>query len=194
MNHTPQIKKAIQFAARKHHGQLRIANPDEPLPYVTHLFSVALLVAEDGASDAVVTAALLHHTIEDTGTTREEIVAEFNEQVAELVGAVSESKEKDGKKLDWKERKQEYLTRLEVASEDALRIAVADKIDNIESRLEEYDREGESFLTHFSQPNSEYLWFHGEVLRIALSRMSDHPLTARLAQVHTRQLEAFAGK
>ncbi|MFI5260753.1 MAG: HD domain-containing protein, partial [Candidatus Paceibacteria bacterium] len=103
MNHTPQIKKAIQFAARKHHGQMRVET--EPLPYITHLFSVALLVAEDGVHDDVVTAALLHDTIEDTGTTREEIVAAFNERVAELVESVSELKEKVGKALDWKERK-----------------------------------------------------------------------------------------
>mgnify|MGYP003348199549 CR=1 FL=1 len=51
MNHTPQIKKAIQFAARKHHGQFR--RETEPLPYITHLFSVALLVAEDGAVEQV---------------------------------------------------------------------------------------------------------------------------------------------
>src|ERR1035437_7961806 len=104
MNHTPQIKRAIQFAARKHHGQFR--RETDPLPYITHPFSVALLVAEDGAGDDVVTAALLHDTIEDTRTTREEIVEHFNERVAVLVEAVSEIKEKDGKKIKWKERKE----------------------------------------------------------------------------------------
>src|SRR3989344_3851612 len=49
MNHTPQIEKAIRFAARKHHGQFRAES--DPLPYITHLFSTALLVAEDGAED-----------------------------------------------------------------------------------------------------------------------------------------------
>ena len=110
MNHTPQIKKAIQFAARKHHGHMR--QEAEPLPYITHLFSVALLVAEDGADDDVVTAALLHDTIEDTSTTREEIAQAFNERVALLVEAVSEVKEKEGKKLEWKERKAAYLANL----------------------------------------------------------------------------------
>jgi len=48
-------------------------------------------------------------TLEDTDTTREEIVATFNEHVAELVESVSELKEKDGKNLSWKERKTDYL-------------------------------------------------------------------------------------
>ena len=187
MNHTPQIKKAIQFAARKHHGQMR--KEAEPLPYITHLFSVALLVAEDGASDDVVTAALLHDTLEDTETTRAELVSAFNERVAELVEAVSESKE-----LAWKERKERYLARLENADEDAVRIAAADKIDNIESKLEAYEREGESLLKRWSQPPAEYLWYHGEALRIAEMRLPEHPLTKRLAEAHAKEKEAFAGK
>src|SRR3989338_3691075 len=130
MNHTPQIKKAIQFAAKKHHGQFR--RETEPLPYVTHLFSVALLVAEDGADDNVVTAALLHDTLEDTNTTREEIVNEFNERVATLVESVSEPKEIGGRTLSWRENKEHYLAMLEKASDDAVLIATADKVDNIE--------------------------------------------------------------
>ena len=139
MNHTPQIKKAIQFAARKHHGQFR--NEAEPLPYITHLFSVALLVAEDGADDDVVTAALLHDTIEDTGTTREEIAVAFNERVAQIVESVSEDTS-----LAWKARKDAYLTRLAQASSDAVLVATADKIDNIESKIEALETEGEAIL------------------------------------------------
>lgn len=185
MNHTPQIKKAIQFAARKHHGQLR--KETEPLPYITHLFSVALLVAEDGADDDVVAAALLHDTLEDTDTTREEIVATFNERVAVLVESVSEQKEQDGKKLDWKERKVNYLARVEHASDGAVLISLADKIDNVESKMEAYATEGEALLTRWSQPPEAYLWFHGEVLRIGQTRLPKHHLTARLTEAHARE-------
>ncbi|HQT82771.1 MAG TPA: HD domain-containing protein [Candidatus Paceibacterota bacterium] len=191
MNHTPQIKKAIQFAARKHHGQFRVEK--EPSPYITHLFSVALLVAEDGAHDDVVTAALLHDTLEDTDTTREELVSMFNERVTELVESVSEMKEKDGKKLDWKERKADYLARLENADEDAIRIAIADKVDNVEDRIDGYTKEGDAFLRRWKRPNEDYLWFYGEALRIAQARLPNHPLTKRLAQVHAKEKEVFAG-
>lgn len=192
MNHTPQIKKAIQFAARKHHGHLRISStPGEPLPYVTHLFSVALLVAEDGAHDDVVTAALLHDTLEDTKTTREEIVTAFNERVAALVESVTEIKEKDGRCLEWKEIKENYLNLIERSSDDALIIAIADKVDNVESRTEEFLQGGEAFLTKWKHPNGEHLWFYGEALRIAQRRLPEHPLTKRYTQAHTRQLQVF---
>jgi (p)ppGpp synthase/HD superfamily hydrolase len=185
MNHTPQIKKAIQFAARKHHGQFR--KETEPLPYITHLFSVALLVSQDGAHDDVVTAALLHDMIEDTGTTREELVEKFNERVAVLVEAVSELKEKDGKKLNWKERKTLYLENLEKAPDDAVLVAIADKIDNIESKLEAFDAEGKSLMKRWDQAPKEYIWYHGEVLRIAKERLPDHSLTKRLAEAHAKE-------
>lgn len=189
MNHTPQIKKAIQFAARKHHGHMR--QEAEPLPYITHLFSVALLVAEDGADDDVVTAALLHDTLEDTETRREEIVTAFNERVADLVESVSEVKEKDGIMLDWKGRKTHYLAQVERASDGSVLIAIADKIDNIESKLEAFEKEGEMLLKRWKQPIEEYLWYHGEMLRIARVRFSEHRLTARLAEAHAEEREMF---
>ncbi|MBU6490581.1 HD domain-containing protein [Patescibacteria group bacterium] len=192
MNHTPQIKKAIQFAARKHHGQMRLET--EPLPYVTHLFSTALLVAEDGAGDDVITAALLHDTLEDTGTTREELMDAFSERVAELVESVSEVKEKDGKKLNWKERKVDYLMRLEDADSDAVLIAIADKIDNIESKLEALEKEGAALLARWKQPVEEYLWYHGEALRIAQKRLPEHRLTKRLAEIHAKEKKMLSGR
>lgn len=184
MNHTPQIKKAIQFAARKHHGHMRAEA--EPLPYITHLFSVALLVAEGGADDDTVTAALLHDTIEDTATTREEIVETFSERVASLVLAVTEEKG-----LDWKERKEAYLKVLETASVEALAIMAADKIDNIESKIEAYEKEGEALLGRWKRPKSDYLWYHGTALELAEKRIPEHPLTARLAEAHAREREIF---
>ncbi len=192
MNHTPQIKKAIQFAARKHHGQMRAEK--EPLPYITHLLSVALLVAEDGAHDDVVTAALLHDTLEDTDTTREEIAASFNDRVATLVESVSEIKEINGKNLDWKEYKKNYLALMERVDENALTIAIADKVDNVESRVEGYEKEGAAFLARWKRPNEDYLWFYGEALRIAQARLPEHPLTKRYAEAHAKQLDIFAGK
>lgn len=190
----------MQFAARKHHGHFRAEA--EPLPYITHLFSVALLVAENGAEDDVVSAALLHDTLEDTGTTREELAAAFGERVAELVEHVSErpsvergspeaSTPKGEIKDVWREKKEAYLKHLEEAPEDALLIAIADKIDNIESKLEAYEKEGGALFERWKRPQADYLWYHGEAARIASERLPDHPLTRRLLSVHAREREAL---
>ena len=184
MNHTPQIKRAVQFAARKHKDHYRAEA--ETLPYITHLISVALLVAEGGAGDDVVSAALLHDTLEDTDTSREELVVNFNEHVAELVEHVSE-----GEGSDWREKNAAYLKHLEEAPDDALLIAIADKIDNIESKLEALEKEGTALLARWKRPQADYLWYHGEAARIAAARLPAHPLTKRLQAVHQREREAL---
>lgn len=188
MNHTPQIKKALQFAARKHDGQYR--KEIQPLPYITHLISVALLVAEGGADDDTVTAALLHDTIEDTATTREEIAHEFNERVANLVETVTEPKDAE---LSWRMRKEHYLAKIEAGSDEALLVSLADKIDNIESKVAAFEREGAALLARWQQPFAEYLWYHEEVARIAKKRLPDHPLTLRLVEAVAYEAKTLAG-
>lgn len=191
MNHTLEIRKAIQFAARKHHGQMRVASIEGPLPYIIHPFSVALLVAENNTDDDVAIAALLHDTLEDTETTYKEIVESFNTRIADLVESVSEVKEKNGIPYNWKDRKLNYLERLESSSVDAILISVADKIDNIESKIDSFERGGEIILTRWKQASKEYCWYHGEVLSIAERRLPGHLLTRRFVEVYAREKEVF---
>ena len=67
------ILRAIDFAARKHRDQRR--KDEEASPYINHPIPVSLLLAEiGGISDPqVLSAAILHDTIEDTDTTPEEL-------------------------------------------------------------------------------------------------------------------------
>jgi (p)ppGpp synthase/HD superfamily hydrolase len=189
MNHTPEIKRAIQFAARKHHGQFR--KESEPLPYITHPFSTALLVAETGADDETVIAALLHDTLEDTDTTEEEITGAFGRRVANIVIEVTEPADEVGHVLEWKERKKMYLAQIELGSEEALIVAMADKIDNIESRLEGFKHEGLQFSRKWSQSEDSYLWFYGAVLHIAEEKLPKHPLTKRLREAYRQEQKVF---
>jgi len=64
-------------------------------------------------------------------------------------------------------------------------------VDNVESKLEAFQSEGEALLKRWKQPSEEYIWYHGEALRIAQGRLPEHPLTRRLAEVHAKEKEAF---
>ena len=70
---TGRIIAALQLAAEKHRDQRR--KDLEASPYINHPIALAsVLWAEGGVRDAaVICAALLHDTIEDTQTTREEL-------------------------------------------------------------------------------------------------------------------------
>ncbi len=80
LNTTTSILKAVNFAAIKHRDQRR--KDADALPYINHPIEVAELLASAGVTDtATLQAAILHDTIEDTETTREELDKAFGIEV-----------------------------------------------------------------------------------------------------------------
>lgn len=79
------VDRAYEVARDAHEGQMRRSGD----PYITHPVSVATILAELGMQPAVLVAALLHDTVEDTDYTLEELTEEFGEEVAKLVDGVT---------------------------------------------------------------------------------------------------------
>ena len=79
------ITKAYNYAKDLHEGQMRQSGE----PYITHPLNVAYILAEMRADKDTICAALLHDTLEDTNTTKEEIAEEFNSTIANLVDGVT---------------------------------------------------------------------------------------------------------
>lgn len=125
-----RILDAAMFAAQKHSAQKRKGAAAEP--YVNHVIEVAQLVA--GSSDQLdanlVMAALLHDTIEDTNTTREELEREFGSDVTALVVEMT-----DDKSLPKDVRKELQVQNAPHKSVRGQVIKLADKISNLRSLL-----------------------------------------------------------
>lgn len=83
----PKIKKAYEYAARMHEGQLR----DSGEPYISHPLAVAEIVAGLGLDTDSICAALLHDTVEDCAdkTSLGEISKQFGPTVAMLVDGLT---------------------------------------------------------------------------------------------------------
>lgn len=143
-----RLEQAIRAAAVLHQEQRR--RGILPLPYVTHLAAVAWLVSDYTDDEDCIIAAWLHDTLEDTEYTPAELEEDFGERVRKIVEAVSEPKEKDGKKLEWKDKKVAYLEQLKAGPDEALLIAAADKIHNMRSIVEEYYDNHVGFVKDFS--------------------------------------------
>src|SRR5882724_1646054 len=92
-NSIAAILKALHFAANKHRDQRR--KDVEASPYINHPIEVAELLARAGGVTDPVTlqAAILHDTIEDTNTTREELDIAFGPEVRRVVEEVTDDKE-----------------------------------------------------------------------------------------------------
>src|SRR5687767_10113794 len=87
---TPKWQKAVTLAARAHEHQQR---KDGQTPYVAHVVRVTMTVRDVfGCADEVaLCAALLHDTIEDTGTDYDEIAEGFGDEIAACVAAVTKN-------------------------------------------------------------------------------------------------------
>ncbi len=80
-----EIKKAFILAESLHADQKRQSGE----PYITHPLHVAIILSEMKADKDTICAGLLHDVIEDTPITKEEIINEFNPDVANLVDGVT---------------------------------------------------------------------------------------------------------
>ena len=126
MAETTQLLRALVYAARKHTKQRRKGNRE--IPYINHPIEVAALVATVGGCDdvAVLQAAILHDTIEDTDATPEEIEREFGADVKSLVLEMT-----DDMSLPSPQRKLVQIDRAAGLSHRAKLIKIADKIANV---------------------------------------------------------------
>lgn len=123
-----KIEKAYQYAKDKHEGQIR-KNGD---PYIYHILSTAYNLTLWHLDPASIQAGLLHDVLEDTPTTYEDLVKEFDEEIADLVLAVTKvshfAKEKRA------EIKSDYLRKLYLSLAHDIRVIIikmADRLHNI---------------------------------------------------------------
>jgi (p)ppGpp synthase/HD superfamily hydrolase len=118
------IRRAYDVAASWHEGQTRRSGH----PYTTHPLAVAMILAETGAGDEMLCAAMLHDTIEDTPYAPAELSREFGARVAALVAGVTA--------LDQaKDRRGRVTARAMAVAKSAdtrvLEIKVADRLHNM---------------------------------------------------------------
>ena len=122
----PDLLDALAFAAHKHRDQRRKGS--EAPPYINHPIQVAQVLASEGGSTdvAVLMAAILHDTIEDTDTTAAELDARFGSRVTAIVQEVT-----DDKSLRKEDRKRLQIAHAAEHSHEARLVKLADKICNL---------------------------------------------------------------
>ena len=124
------VLKATQFAALKHCDQRR---KDGKTPYIIHPISVAMILAEIGSIEdlEILSAALLHDTLEDTDTSAHELDKIFGSRVRIIVEELT-----DNDMLTFSQRKQMQIDNAPYLSKDATLVRIADKISNVSDVIE----------------------------------------------------------
>ncbi len=118
--------RAVAYATELHRGQTRKGSRNQP--YIEHPVEVAEVLWEiGGVRDlTVITAAILHDTVEDTEATLSDLDRRFGPQVRDLVAELS-----DDKRLEKTERKRLQVETAARKSPRARLIKLADKIANV---------------------------------------------------------------
>ena len=124
------VLKATQFAALKHCDQRR---KDGKTPYIIHPISVAMILSEIGSIEdlEILSAALLHDTLEDTDTSAHELDKIFGSRVRIIVEELT-----DNDMLTFSQRKQMQIDNAPYLSKDATLVRIADKISNVSDVIE----------------------------------------------------------
>lgn len=175
-----RIEQAIRAAAVLHRDQNRKGSM--PFPYVTHLYSVAMLLSEFTQDEDVIVAALLHDTIEDSDYTPSELEEDFGGRVREIVDTLTEPKDTEEHKISWADRKKAYAKQLKNGSLEAVMIAAADKAHNFRTSVEEYYDDYHRFLQDFGKNLDERIEVYQNIANVINNRL-EGPLLAEFNHV-----------
>jgi (p)ppGpp synthase/HD superfamily hydrolase len=119
------LLEAVSFAGRAHRHQLR---KDQQTPYACHVFRVCLVLRHVFGFDdpRILTAALLHDTVEDTTTDWDDLSERFGDEVASWAAALTKDK-----RLPEAEREAAYGAQLARAPWQVKACKLADVFDNV---------------------------------------------------------------
>ncbi|MCD5381879.1 MAG: HD domain-containing protein [Candidatus Pacebacteria bacterium] len=118
------ITAAYEFAREAHEGHTRYSGE----PYLSHLASVAKMLAEMGFGTRTISAGLLHDSIEDTGVTENEIRKLFGEEILFLVQGVTKL---GSVRYYGSDRHNESLRKLFVATSQDIRVLIIKLVDRL---------------------------------------------------------------
>jgi (p)ppGpp synthase/HD superfamily hydrolase len=152
------VYDAIQASLEAHKDQFRKL---ENGAYVAHPLEVAIILAQNGADEDVISAGILHDTIEDTSMTSEFLLSKFGERIAAIVVGCSEP----SMDLGWRERKDWMIHHLHnTATQDMLWVICADKLSNMRSIARNYRSHGDSVWQGFHAPYTWQMWYYTAML------------------------------
>lgn len=122
------VRRAYVYSAKVHQGQTRLSGA----PYMSHLMEVAEILTRLRMDVPTVVTGLLHDTLEDTLSVKEELRQLFGEEVAEMVDGVTKISKITFKTTE--ERQAENFRKMLLAMARDIRVILvklADRLHNM---------------------------------------------------------------
>ena len=143
--YSDRINHAFAYAAKHHDQQVRKGTR---LPYFTQPANVAVILTRYGCSEEAVVAGILFDVVQggvlegwSYETLEERIGQKFGNSVLEILLSITERRvDDDGVELSREDRRQDWLARLELATEDGLWVVAANELHNANTLLADLRR------------------------------------------------------
>ncbi len=155
MDDCGKVQLALEFAKKKHMGQIRIGGED----YITHPMAVCKIVKDQGFDENYQIAALFHDLLEDTDATDEDILKFGNEEVLDAVKLLTKEK---GYVMS------EYIAAIK-ENPIAFAVKAADRLHNLQCAIitdEEFKRK------YILETVDWYMDFSSEI-KVAVKRLAE---------------------
>lgn len=136
------ITKAFNLAREKHKGQVRNSGEE----YIVHPLEVSIILASLEMDDETICAGLMHDVLEDTDYQKDQMIAEFGEEITQLVDGVTKLKNLQYKSKE--ETQIESIRKMVLAMANDIRVIIiklADRLHNM--RTLEYKNRDKQIAT-----------------------------------------------
>ena len=124
------LRRAYVFSAMAHRGQVRVSGE----PYLVHPLEVARILAEMRLDEVAIATGLLHDLLEDTGVGEAELEAQFGDEIANLVRALTKITTMEQSFAAREKAQAETFRRMLLASVEDIRVILvklADRLHNM---------------------------------------------------------------
>lgn len=147
------VLKALVFSSKKHRDMYRKGNK---APYIVHPLEVMTILMTEKYPTSVLVAGLLHDTLEDTDTTKEDLLEHFGDEILHLVSYNSEDKS-----CSWIERKGHTIEQMNNAWDDwASALCFADKLANLRSLFRAIEANGLGIFEKMNAPKEHVMSYY----------------------------------
>ena len=150
-----KVHEAIEFASKAHSGQ-KLHGSDAD--FITHSLEVLSILTSMEAEPDVKIAGVLHDVIEYTDVTKDDIIAKFGPNVAQIVADLSEDKA-----LTWRYRKQLLINKLHLSTREVKMIIIADVVAHLRRIYADYSRDGDKIWEKFYYSREDLSWYFSEI-------------------------------
>lgn len=171
-----ELEEAIHFVFLAFNNKKRLK---EDINLAFHSVSVATMLLEEKCDYNTILAGLLHDIIEDTDYTYEDLKIKFGIKIADAVLMVSEKIEI----IDYKMRKEEFINRISKAPDNIILIEIADKLQNLLSDYELYQKDGKKALATLNITYDMNKWYYLELLKLFEERITNSKLLDRYREI-----------